>query len=68
MYATDRAEWSKYAYIKQMYDVIYDEMVNAKITARLVNVGYMDRDGNLVSKSNALAYGMPVDMELIHPE
>jgi hypothetical protein len=47
MYATDRAEWSKEVYIKQMYDVIYDEMADAGIAERLVDVVHMVSTCNL---------------------
>jgi hypothetical protein len=37
-YAIDRTEWSKQVYIKQMYDVIYDEMADAGVATRLADV------------------------------
>jgi hypothetical protein len=47
-FALSRADWSKFSYIKQMYDVIYDEFVNAGVAhLREVSV-FMNQSGEIV--------------------
>jgi hypothetical protein len=79
-FASDRSEWSKYNYISQMYDVIYRNMVNARIAVDIQEPVWMDPDGNaVVNDDNHLnfeidhnqpsrALGHPCDTKLIHPE
>ncbi len=53
-FATERSEWTTLANIDQMYDIIYNEMVEAKIAKRLEESDkvYNDIYGNLVTKEN----------------
>jgi hypothetical protein len=44
--SSDRSEWSKYNYIKQMYKVIYEILVKAKIAVTLPEPVFMIADGN----------------------
>ena len=60
---------SKYRYIKQMYDVIYeDEMADARIAVRLADAVHMNRNGNIVRDDSCQVFGLPVDMELVCPK
>ena len=65
-FASNRADWSKFSYIKQMYDVIYDEYVDAGVAKpRAVSV-FMDRAGNICDEESK--FGEPCDIEITHPE
>jgi hypothetical protein len=79
-FASDRSEWSKYNYIAQMYDVIYQNMVDARIAVKLPLPVFMDPYGNIVAnENNKLNFeidnhqphrplGLATDIKLIHPE
>jgi hypothetical protein len=68
-FATDRANWSKKSYISQMYDVIYDNMVEAHIAIRLPRPISMDEEGNVIDDNNTCnAFGLPCDIEILHPD
>ncbi len=48
LFACNRANWSKLSYLKQMYDVIYDQMVDAGGVARLREIPvFMNRSGDM---------------------
>ena len=47
-FACNRAEWTKRKNIAQMYDVIYDEMVDAGVTKVLDTLVYTDMTGKEV--------------------
>jgi hypothetical protein len=65
-FASNRADWSKMSYIKQMYDVIYDQLVDARV-ARLREIPvFMNRAGEIVDESEK--YGEPVDIDVLHPD
>jgi hypothetical protein len=40
-FACNRADWTKRPYIKQMYDVVYDEMVDAGVARKRANPVFM---------------------------
>jgi hypothetical protein len=65
-FASNRADWSKHVYIKQMYDVIYDEMVGAGVARVLETPKFLDRSGNIVDKEDK--FGEAVDIEILHPD
>jgi hypothetical protein len=79
-FASDRAEWSKEIYIRQMYDVIYDNLVNAGIAVKLPENVFMDASGNIVENPDGVLnseidtqldgkpLGLPCDTKIIHPE
>jgi hypothetical protein len=45
---SDRLEWTKEAHIRQMYGVIYANMINARIAMKLPMEVFMDVSGNVV--------------------
>ena len=47
-----------------MYDVIYDQMVDAKIAIRLEKKIYCDRDGEIVDKEKS--FGSAIDCKVTH--
>ena len=49
-FACNRAEWTNARNIKQMYDVIYDEMIDAGIASMLEIPIFTDRNGNEVAE------------------
>jgi hypothetical protein len=79
-FASDRAEWSKEIYIRQMYDVIYDNLVNAGIAVKLPESVFMNASGNIVDNPDGVLnseivnifedkpLGLPCDTKIIHPE
>ena len=48
-FAYNRAEWTKLKNIRQMYDVIYDELVDAGVVFVLNCPMYTDIEGNEVT-------------------
>ena len=50
-FALNRADWTKLSNIKQMYDYIYEEMIDAHIASPHENPVYMDHEGNEVEES-----------------
>jgi hypothetical protein len=67
-FAVDCADWSKHIYMKQMYDVIYNNMVEAGIAMSLVEPICTDKQGNEVEVSGTEIFGLPCDIEILHPE
>jgi hypothetical protein len=79
-FASDRSEWSKEIHIRQMYDVIYDNMVNAGIASKLDQEVFMNADGmvvdnpenkhnfDIIPNSPDRALGLPCNIKIIHPE
>jgi hypothetical protein len=65
-FAANRADWSKHFYIKQMYDVIYDEFVAANVARALETPVFMDRLGNIVEEDQK--FGESIDIEITHPD
>ena len=59
-FACNRHQWTSYANVKQMYYVIYDEMVNVRIAIRLEKEIYLDTKGNEVPEKEA--YGFAIDV------
>ena len=45
-FAVDRSDWTTFKNMEQMYDIIYDEMVAAKVAEKLPQPIYCDREGN----------------------
>jgi hypothetical protein len=65
-FACNRADWSKLSYFKQMYDVIYDQMVDAGV-ARVREIAvFMNRSGDIVDEASK--FGEPCDIEILHPD
>jgi hypothetical protein len=65
-FASSRADWSKFHYIKQMYDVIYDEFVDAGVAEVLEEKVSMDREGNICEEADR--FGELCDIKITHPE
>jgi hypothetical protein len=66
-FAIDCHKWSSYLNISQMYDFVYDEMVDAGVAEKLPEAVWMDKEGNEV-EDEADAYGCKVTHRLIHPD
>jgi hypothetical protein len=65
-FASNRADWSKFSYIKQMYDIIYNKFIDAQV-ARLREIPvFMNRSGEIVDE--ALKHGKLCDIEVLHPD
>ena len=47
-FACNRAEWTTLPNIKQMYDVLYDEFVDARIAVTLDEPVFTDKEGTVV--------------------
>ena len=65
-YELDRATWSTYANFEQMYDQIYDMMVEAGVAVKKDYPEWMDAYGDIVYEDDAL--GCKVTHDLIRPE
>ncbi len=65
-FAVDRSNWTTLDNISQMYDIIYDEMIDAKIAKKMEVQIFMDQYGNEVDESHR--FGKKVDTEMTHPE
>ena len=61
-FACNRAEWTTYPNMKQMYDVVYDEFVDAGIAEQLEEPIWTDEEGNEVDESDA--YGFIQDIKI----
>ena len=51
-FACSHSDWTKLENIVQMYDVIYDEIVHARIAVPRNTPVYTDREGKEVSESD----------------
>ena len=65
-FASNRADWTKLSNIKQMYEYIYDEMINANIASPRDNPVYTDREGNEVEESER--FGLAQEFRIDHPD
>ena len=64
-FACDHSELTNMKNIRQMYDVIYDEMVDAGVAVKLDTPIYTDRKGNEVEESKR--FGLKQDIKITHP-
>ena len=60
--------WSKEVYIRQMYDVIYDNMVEAGVARTLETPAFMDNEGNIVDEHDNNRLGLACTIEITHPD
>jgi hypothetical protein len=63
-FACNRADWTKLRNIVQMYDVIYDELVDAGVAIKLDSPVFTDRNGKEVSKNER--FGKEQDIKITH--
>jgi hypothetical protein len=66
-FASDRSEWSTEANIKQMYEVLYENMVRAGIASKLDTPVYKNAIGEIVEDPKQ-ALGLICEYELLHPD
>ena len=64
-FALNRADWTKLSNIKQMYEYIYKEMIDAHIASPHVNPVYTDREGIEVEESER--FGLIQEIKIDHP-
>ncbi len=62
----DRSDWTMLDNISQMYNIMYNEMIDAKIAKKLEDANFMDCDGKVADESNC--FGKKVDIEMTHPD
>ncbi len=65
-FAVDRSDWTTLDNISQMYDIIYDEMVNASVAERLETSVFMNKKGEIVDEF--YQFGRKVDTKLTPTE
>ena len=65
-FACVRGDWTKLSNINQMYDVIYDEMVDARIARKRDVEVFTDRKGNIVQETER--FGLRQDIHIEHPD
>jgi len=63
-FATNRADWTKMKNIRQMYDVIYDELVEAGVALNLDNPMFTDYNGIEVEEDER--FGLKQDIKITH--
>ncbi len=51
-FTVDRSDWTTLDNISQMYNIIYNEMIDAKIARKLEDAIFIDHDGKVVDESN----------------
>ena len=78
-FASDRSEWSKMIYIKQMFSEIYSIMIEAGIAVRLAKENYMNSFGEIVENEEnnindkycytdeTLLLGVPTNVKITDP-
>ena len=66
-YAHDRDNWTTYRNFGDMYDHIYDEMVDAGVAEKLTEPVWMDKMGNIVENKKD-SFGEMCTHVLTHPE
>ena len=65
-YELDRDKWTTYSNFYDMYNHIYDEMIDAKVASIYDDPMWQDSDGNPCSESES--FGCKVTHNLTHPE
>mmetsp|Transcript_11312 Transcript_11312/g.24031 ORF Transcript_11312/g.24031 Transcript_11312/m.24031 type:complete len:208 (+) Transcript_11312:255-878(+) len=65
-FAIDWSDWTTLDNISQMYDIIYDEMIDAKIAEKINKPCFMNEKGKVVEECDR--FGKKVDTILTHPE
>ena len=65
-FALNHAERTKLSNIKQIFEYIYDEMINANIASPQDNPVYTDREGNEVEESER--FGLAQEFRIDHPD
>lgn len=63
-FACSRADWTKRSNLEQMFNVVYDEMVDAGIAIHLQTPVFTDCDGNEVDESEKVGYAQ--DIKITH--
>ena len=66
-FAVDRSEWSTEHWIRQMYDEVYKNMVNAGIAKKVDEPVYFDINGVVVDDQQK-AFGLPCEYVVTHPD
>ena len=64
-FAYIRADWTKYPYIAQMYDVIYNEFVADRLAVTLDTPVFADCHGNEVEEGER--FELQQDIKITHP-
>jgi hypothetical protein len=67
-FASSRADWLKFSYIKQMYNVIYDEFIDAGVAVVLEEKVSMDREGNICEEADRFGEPCDIKCKITHPE
>ena len=65
-FACDRSDWSKYKYIEQRYNIMYDDLVKEEITSILDPPKYMNNKATIV-QSIKEASGIECNVKILHP-
>ena len=65
-YELDRDRWTTYSNFSDMYDHIYDELVDAKLATPYNEPMWQDSDGTFCTESSSL--GCKVTHDFAHPE
>jgi hypothetical protein len=66
-YDSKRADWCTYRTFKEMYDDLYEQMVETGIAVKLDQAVLRNKEGQIVDNTDE-AFGMETRYDLIHPE
>jgi len=62
-----RASWCTYSNFENMYNHVYERMVDAGVAEKRVAPVYLDKGGKVV-EDESLAFGLPSIYEIVSPE
>jgi hypothetical protein len=63
----NRVEWVTYANFEQMYESVYQKMIDAKVAVRLPEPVWFNRKGEIVDNEED-SFGLKSDIHITHPE
>ena len=64
-FESSRVNWKKLTFIVQMYDIIYTEMVDSRVSVPIEEV-FTNKTGEIVSKGDK--YGRGNDIKIMYPK
>lgn len=63
----NRKNWTKYRFFQQMFDSVYNVMIDAGLAKKLRHPIWMDKEGKPVL-DEVDGFGFKIDIDLIHPD
>jgi len=66
LFPQSRDDWCTAENFKEMYDRVYEKLIESGVAEKLHESVYMDREGNIVNQE--ASFGLKVDKKIIHPD